>query len=212
MKAHLIAAAIALALPLAAAHAQTQTSAAKAKKKPVAAKTAAKHTAASHPAARKKAATGKRRIHPKTAKAVEAVTPVQSLSSRLTSAELETAKEIYTGTIQCELGASVKVMADERNPGFFNVTSGKQRYYMHPVESRTGAIRMEDGRAGAIWLQLGNKSMLMDQKKGQRVADECVTPEQREFAAHMGDNPDQLHLLDGPAKPVAAPAPASSAP
>jgi hypothetical protein len=206
MKAHLIAAAIALALPLAAAHAQTQTSAAKAKKKPV----AAKHAAASHPAAKKKAATGKRRIHPKTAKAVEAVTPVQSLSSRLTTAELETAKEIYTGTIQCELGASVKVMADERNPGFFNVTSGKQRYYMHPVESRTGAIRMEDGRAGAIWLQLGNKSMLMDQKKGQRVADECITPEQREFAAHMGDNPDQLHLLDGPAKPAAAPA--SSAP
>ena len=75
--------------------------------------------------------------------------------------------------------------ADEQNRGFFYISTGKRRYYMYPVESRTGAIRLEDGRAGAMWLQLGNKSMLMDQKAGQRVADECATAEQRMVAEKM---------------------------
>ena len=67
---------------------------------------------------------------------------------------------------------------------------------MHPLESRTGAIRLEDNRAGALWLQLGNKSMLMNQRLGQRIADECAAPQQREFAARMKDLP-QVDLLGG---------------
>ena len=190
MQSHLIA--VALAVALTAVHAQAQTDGGA--KKPAAAKTApAKHAAP------------KRKVHAKTAKAVEALTPVQSPSERLSDAELEIARHIYTGTIPCELGANVTVTADEKNPGFFYIAAGKQRYYMHPVESRTGAIRMEDNRAGAMWLQLGNKSMLMNQKLGQRVADECVTPMQREVAAHMRQGP-QHSLLDAP-KPRPAPPP-----
>ena len=146
----------------------------------------------------KKAATSKG-VPAKTAKAVEANTPVQTLSERLTDAELEISKTIQTGRIQCELGADVTVSADEKNPGFFHVVAGKQRYYMHPVESRTGAVRMEDNRAGAMWLQLGNKSMLMNQRLGQRIADECVTPAQRDFALQMKTS-NQPGLLDGPSK------------
>ena len=37
--------------------------------------------------------------------------------------------------------------------------------------------------------------MLLNQKLGQRVADECATPTQREFAAQMQANP-QPSLLD----------------
>jgi hypothetical protein len=146
----------------------------------------------------KQAATSKG-VPAKTAKAVEANTPVQTLSERLTDAELEISKTIQTGRIQCELGADVTVSADEKNPGFFHVVAGKQRYYMHPVESRTGAVRMEDNRAGAMWLQLGNKSMLMNQRLGQRIADECVTPAQRDFALQMKTS-NQPGLLDGPSK------------
>jgi len=67
---------------------------------------------------------------------------------------------------------------------------------MHPVESRTGAIRLEDPRAGAMWLQLGNKSMLMNQKAGLRLADECQTEAQVAFAAEMKKNPPKA-LFDG---------------
>ena len=146
----------------------------------------------------KQAATSKG-VPAKTAKAVEANTPVQTLSERLTDAELEIAKTIQTGRIQCELGADITVTADEKNPGFFSVSAGKQRYYMHPVESRTGAIRLEDGRAEAMMLQLGNKSMVLNQKLGQRVADDCQTAEQKQFAAQL-ESSGGPGLLDGAPK------------
>ena len=165
-----------LGLSLGTAQAQTSGAA----KTPVASKKAP---------AKKTASKTSKGVPAKTARAVEANTPVQSLTPRLSEGELAIAKQIHVGRIGCELGADVTVSPDEKNPGFFNVSSGKRHYYMHPVESRTGAIRMEDGRAGAMWLQLGNKSMLMDQKQGQRVADECQAPAQRDFAAAMKNNP-----------------------
>lgn len=188
-------ASIAAALALSTGSVQAQSSTAK---KPAATKKAPAKKAPAKKAPAKKTATRKG-VPAKTAKKVEAHTPVETLTQRLTDAELQIAKHIHTGRIQCELGADVTVTADEKNPGFFHVAAGKQRYYMHPVESRTGAIRLEDNRAGALWLQLGNKSMLMNQKLGQRVADECVTPEQREFAAQMQLN-GQPGLLDGPSR------------
>ena len=193
------AAAVALSLALGAAQAQS-TGATKAPAKP-AATAAAKPQAKTAPtkAPARQAAASPKRVPAKTAKAVEANTPVETPSQRLSERELQIARTIHTGRIQCELGADVTVTADEKNPGFFHVSAGKQRYHMHPVESRTGAIRMEDNRAGAMWLQLGNKSMLMNQKLGQRVADECVTPAQREFAAQLQSS-GQPGLLDGPAR------------
>ncbi len=186
-----------LALALAAGPALAQGTNTKSSSAKPAAKAPAKKPVAAKKAPVKK---GAKRVPAKTVKAVEAHTPLQSPSTRLTEAELETAKRIHTGKIQCELGADVTVTADDKNPGFFHIIAGKQRYYMHPVESRTGAIRMEDNRAGAMWLQLGNKSMLMNQKAGQRVADECAAPEQRAFADQMKNAPAQPGLLDGAPK------------
>ena len=40
-----------------------------------------------------------------------------------------------------------------------------------------------------MWLQLGNKSMLMSQKQGLRLADECQAAKQMEFAEDMKKNP-----------------------
>lgn len=180
----LAAVAVALSLPMGVVQAQSSGTA----KKPAATKKA--------PAKKTTKAAPKKRVPAKTAKAVESATPVQTLTQRLTPAEVAIAQHVHTGKIQCELGADVTVTADDKNPGFFRVSTGKQSYYMHPVESRTGAIRMEDNRAGAMWLQLGNKSMLLNQKLGQRIADECATLTQREFAAQMQANP-QPSLLDG---------------
>lgn len=144
--------------------------------------------------AKKKVVKAKKKAPAPTAKTAEAPPPVETPAQQLTEQELATAALVYTGQIPCELGASVAIDADARNPGHFHVRAGKQTYYMRPVASRTGAIRMEDTRAGATWLQLGNKSMLLNQKLGQRVADECAAPVQREFAARMKTEP-QVNLL-----------------
>ena len=144
------------------------------------------------------------------AKAVEEVTPIEEDSNvTLTEADLAVAQRVYIGQIPCELGSSVQITPAKRQ-GFFIVqvkNVRNARYYMHPVESRTGAIRLEDPKRGALWLQLGNKSMLMSQKLGARLADECMSPEQLTLADEMKRNPPKglLDPVDPP--PVAQPAP-----
>ena len=156
-----------------------------------------------HPAkpAAKKAAT-----KPATAahkQAVELGIPLEDAdpSDKLTPAELEIAKRVYTGDIPCELGAKVVIKARKRE-GYFLVTHGINRFVMHPVESRTGAIRLEDPERGALFLQIANKSMLMNQKEGKRLADECQSPEQAKFAEEMKSRPPVNILEPAPAKPA----------
>ena len=179
MKKLALIAAVALALPLSALAQQAAP-----------AKPAAK------PAATKKAPP-KKQITRRAAKAVEEVTPIaEDPNLKLDDTQLAIAQRIHTGKIQCELGADVTVTADEKKPGFFTVSTKGAKYRMHPVESRTGAIRLEDANAGAMWLQLGNKSMLMNQKQGLRLADECQAPQQTAFADEMKKNPPKS-LFDG---------------
>lgn len=142
-------------------------------------------------------------------KAVEEVTPIdEDPNVKLTAEDIEIAKRVFVGTIPCELGSSVTVTASTRRPGFFAVQTKGARFSMHPVESRTGAIRLEDPKRGALWLQLGNKSMLMSQKLGQRLADECMSPEQVTLADELKKNP-RPGLLDNPV-PAAGTAPATA--
>jgi len=172
---------VALALPLAA----LAQDAAKPAAKPAAKSTTAKAPAKKHQVTRK------------AAKAVEEVTPINTDTDvTLSDTDLAVAQRVSVGKAQCELGADVTVTPDEKKPGFFTVTTKGLKYRMHPVESRTGAIRLEDPRAGAMWLQLGNKSMLMNQKAGLRIADECQTDAQVAFAAEMKKNPPKA-LFEG---------------
>jgi len=139
--------------------------------------------------------------------AVEEVTPIdEDTSVVLSEADLAIAQRVHVGQIPCELGSSVHITPAKRQ-GFFIVqvkNVRNARYYMHPVASRTGAIRLEDPKRGALWLQLGNKSMLMSQKLGARVADECMSPDQLAMADEMKRNPPRS-LLDPEDPPVATP-------
>ena len=142
-------------------------------------------------------------------KVVEEITPIdEDPNVKLTDADMEVAKKVYVGVIPCELGASVTITPSATRSGFFMVQTKGARFSMHPVESRTGAVRLEDPRRGALWIQLGNKSMLMSQKLGQRLADECMSPAQMTMADEIKKNPVP-GLLDAPVKPAAAPASAS---
>ena len=185
------------ALPLALL-AQTAPAAAPANR---AAKPPAAKSAAPRPAAAKSPA----QIRRSALKAVEEVTPIDDdLNVKLSAQDIEMAKRVFVGTISCELGNSVTITPNSRRPGFFMVQTKGSRFSMHPVESRTGAIRLEDPKRGAMWLQLGNKSMLMSQKLGQRLADECMSPEQITLAEELKSNP-RPGLLDAPTAASSAP-------
>ena len=157
--------------------------------------------AAAKPAVKKSATKSPAEVRRSALKAVEEVTPIDDDPNiKLTAEDIEIAKRVFVGTIACELGNSVTITPSNRNPGFFAVQTKGARFNMHPVESRTGAIRLEDPKRGAMWLQLGNKSMLMSQRLGQRLADECMSPEQITLADDLKKNP-RPGLLDIPAAP-----------
>jgi hypothetical protein len=99
------------------------------------------------------------------------------------------ADRVYQGRIACELGAHVTVAADPAAPGYFHVEGKNFKYYMSPVATSTGTVRLEDAKAGAVWLQIANKSMLMNQRLGQRLADECMSSEQVVVAEAIKRNP-----------------------
>ena len=118
--------------------------------------------------------------------------------------ELSIAERVHVGHLPCELGTSVRLTADANLPGYFNLQGKGYKYRMRPVTTSTGAIRLEDEKAGAVWLQLANKSMLMDQKNGRRLADECAHPDQVAMANEMKLNPPPA-LIDMNTMPTAAP-------
>ena len=145
-------------------------------------------------------------------KAEQMAAGIEAAEAALTPEELAIAERVFVGQVPCELNNSVTLSPDAKMPGYFDVTVAtvkNQKFHMFPVVSATGAIRLEDRRNGAVWLQLGNKSMLMSQKLGIRLADACVTPQQAVVQAAM-DKAPPVNLLEGPARPRALPASAAT--
>lgn len=114
---------------------------------------------------------------------------------------LEVSEKVVLGTVPCELGAQVIVKQDS-NPGRFLLELGRQSFRMEPTLTKTGAIRLEDPATGVVWLQLGNKSMLLNQRMGKRLADACVNLHQAAIATAMEQSKAPGLLDDAPPTPL----------
>lgn len=115
----------------------------------------------------------------------------------LSAEQLAIAQKVLLGTSRCELAVVVTMRADAHTAGRFVLEAGHKRYMLDPVVTSTGAVRLEEAASGAVWLQLANKSMLMNQKLGQRMADDCMNPQQLLVAQALLVTPAP-HLLDAP--------------
>ena len=155
---------------------------------------AAKAAKAKPPVARKAVSSSRAELHSATS---QVAAGIRAADAALTPGELAIAERVHTGPMPCELGATVVLEADAKAPGYFNLRGKGFNYRVHPVETSTGAVRLEDQHAGAVWLQLSNKSMLMDHKAGRRLADECATPAQVAVAEALKKNPAP-NLLEAP--------------
>jgi hypothetical protein len=103
----------------------------------------------------------------------------QQQVATLSTDQLNTADRVLLGQSQCEFDQSVNVAAVPNQKGWFNVEYKGKSYLMAPESTTTGAVRLEDKKNGMMWLQIANKSMLMNSKIGQRTVDNCVHPKQR---------------------------------
>jgi hypothetical protein len=97
----------------------------------------------------------------------------------LSAEQISTADRVLVGQSQCEFNQAVNVAAVPNQKGWFNVEFKGKSYLMAPEATTTGAVRLEDKANGMMWLQIANKSMLMNSKIGQRMVDNCVHPSQR---------------------------------
>jgi hypothetical protein len=112
-------------------------------------------------------------------KAKQAAKPAAQQHAALSADQISTADRVLTGQSRCEFDQSVNVAAVPNQKGWFNVEYKGKSYLMAPEATTTGAVRLEDKKNGMMWLQIANKSMLMNSKIGQRMVDNCVHPSQR---------------------------------
>lgn len=100
-------------------------------------------------------------------------------SAQLTPEQLSTADRVLVGQSRCEFDQAVNVAPVPDKKGHFHVEFKGKTFNMVPEATTTGAVRLEDKKAGMMWLQIANKSMLMNSKIGQRMVDNCVHPSHR---------------------------------
>lgn len=106
------------------------------------------------------------------------VAPEPEDDSPLSEDQHAAAARVHHGDAQCEFNQKVNLTPHPDKPGRFRLQFGKMVYNMAPEPTTTGAVRLEDKRAGVVWLQIPSKSMLMNSKIGQRMVDACVHPAQ----------------------------------
>jgi hypothetical protein len=115
-------------------------------------------------------------------KAAKKAAPAATLAAA-SPEQIDAAGRTLTGAYECEFNQSVTVEPNTKAPGYIDVKFQKSIFTMKPVQSSTGALRLEDVKGKTLWLQIANKSMLMDQKAGRRIVDGCTHASQREAMA-----------------------------
>ncbi|WP_143326159.1 hypothetical protein [Vandammella animalimorsus] len=81
---------------------------------------------------------------------------------------------VKRGDFLCAGAVTINVSDAADNPREFVIKSKGFEFRMVPVVTASGAVRLENEAKGVIWLQVANRAMLMNQKKGQRMAAECL--------------------------------------
>jgi uncharacterized membrane protein len=99
------------------------------------------------------------------------------------SAEQMTAYNVaHIGDYDCEFGRKITVEKASTD-GYVNLKYQGQQWTMKPELSSTGALNMNDLNGRMRYLQIANKSMLMDASAGRRVVDGCQHANQKAFEA-----------------------------
>ena len=112
-----------------------------------------------------------------------AVTPAPAVAS-----VQQAVGEVWAGPYLCEHAEKVSLRPGQAVDQV-ELQWKNQRWQMHRIDSKSGAMRLEDATARMVWIQLPNKSMLLDQRQGRRLLDECQHDVQVQTAAQMRTNP-----------------------
>jgi hypothetical protein len=107
---------------------------------------------------------------------------------------------LVTGVFPCSLGKQLVVTKHPIKLDWFTIAVFENQpnrqdrkhlvtFQMAHTQSVTGAVRLEDKIAGGVLLQLSNKTMLLNRKKGKREADNCQNASQKRFTQALLEDP-----------------------
>ncbi|BEV16438.1 MliC family protein [Herbaspirillum sp. DW155] len=85
------------------------------------------------------------------------------------------ATQLKTGAFSCEMGNKVEIRMEGRVTDGVTLVWKGSSYMMNPVSTSTGAVRLENKGEGLVWIQIPSKSMLLNSKIGQQLANDCRT-------------------------------------
>lgn len=78
----------------------------------------------------------------------------------------------------CELGNTITIYNYPDNDQEIALRWNKRLHRMMRVSTTTGANRFENANKGLVWIGIPAKSILLDSKKGQQLANECKSSQQ----------------------------------
>lgn len=73
----------------------------------------------------------------------------------------------------CELGNKLTVYQNADDDKHIALAWKKRIHRLQRIETTTGANRFENRKYGLLWIGIPAKSILLDTKKGQQLANEC---------------------------------------
>jgi hypothetical protein len=94
------------------------------------------------------------------------------------SREPDTTGSVSTD-FNCELGNKLTVFHNVDDDKHVALRWNKRIHRLTRVGTSTGANRFENRKYGLVWISIPTKSMLLDSKKGQQLANECRSAEQQ---------------------------------
>lgn len=116
---------------------------------------------------------------PKAAKVAKKKAPAEPVEPEVIDEErMAVTPHVMVGDSHCEFGHRIRVDAHPTLAGRFVLEHRGAKHVLTPHPTTTGVIRLEARHAGLVWLQVPVKSMLLDARKGQRVADNCMHAKQ----------------------------------
>lgn len=79
------------------------------------------------------------------------------------------------GIYRCELNRQVHVRHVSHDRRSAVLTWNRRDYLLQAVSTQTGAMRFEDKVSGLAWISIVGKSVLLDTRTGQQLANDCRT-------------------------------------
>jgi len=80
---------------------------------------------------------------------------------------------LETGRYRCELSRDVTIRSISQDRQTMVINWLGKDHTLNAVGTNSGAMRYENPASGLVWLVILGKSMLLDSKNGQQLANEC---------------------------------------